>query len=94
MPYDSFSNESIPKGKGIMYIKKDGSVLYFENSKTYKNMLNNKREGRKMRWTKKTFAITTDKKKVEKKESALAKDIEKKLQAQKAEKEAPKEQKK
>lgn len=85
MPYDSFSNESIPKGKGIMYIKKDGSVLYFENSKTHKNMLNNKREGRKMRWTKKTFAVVTDKKEDKKKESALAKEIDKKLQAQKAE---------
>ncbi len=85
MPYDSFSNEDIPKGTGVMYVKKDGSVLYFKNSKTMKNMLKLKRDGRNIRWTKKTVSLVTDKKRVEKKESALSKDIEAKL-AQKAQK--------
>jgi large subunit ribosomal protein L24e len=79
MPFDSFSNERIPRGKGIMYIKKDGTVLYFKGSKTMKNMLNLKRDGRKIKWTQKTVSLRTDKKVEEKKESALSKDIEKKL---------------
>lgn len=81
MPYDSFSNEEVPRGTGIMYVKKDGTVLYFKSSKSMKNMLKLKREGRKIRWTKKTVSLTTEKKKEEKKESALAKDIEAKLAA-------------
>lgn len=90
MPYDSFSNEDIPKGTGIMYVLKDGRVLYFQSSKTFKNMLNLKREGRHFKWTKKTVAVVSDKKAVEKKESAFAKDIEAKL----AEKKKPDEKKK
>jgi len=66
-----------------MYVKKDGSVLYFKGSKTMKNMLKLKRDGRKIRWTKKTLSLVSEKKKEEKKDSALAKDIEAKL-AQKA----------
>ncbi|MFH0927109.1 MAG: 50S ribosomal protein L24e [Candidatus Micrarchaeota archaeon] len=87
MPYDSFSNEEIPKGTGIMYVRKDGTVLYFKSSKTFKNMLKLKREGRKMRWTRKSLSLTTEKKKEEKKESALAKDIEQKLAAKHAKEE-------
>lgn len=90
MPYDSFSNEDIPKGTGVMYVKKDGTVLYFKSSKTLKNMLKLKREGRKVRWTKKTVSLTTEKKKVEKADSALAKDIEAKLAAKQATKEEKK----
>ena len=90
MPFDSFSNEDIPKGTGIMYVKKDGSVLYFKSSKTMKNMLKLKREGRKVAWTQKTISLTTEKKKVEKKDSSLAKDIEKKLAAKQATKEEKK----
>lgn len=84
MPYDSFSNEYIPKGTGVMYVQKDGKVLYFEKSKSRKNMLKLKREGRKVRWTKKQISLTTEKKKVEKKDSALAKDIEEKMKAKQA----------
>lgn len=90
MPFDSFSNERIPRGKGIMYVKKDGTVLYFKNSKTMKNMLNLKRDGRKIRWTQKTLNLKTDKKVEEKKESALAKEIEKKLAEKTAAKEGAK----
>ena len=93
MPFDSFSNEEIPKGTGIMYVKNDGTVLYFKSSKTMKNMLKLKREGRKVRWTKKTISLTTEKKNVEKKDSAFAKDVEKKLAAKK-EAAKPKEEKK
>jgi large subunit ribosomal protein L24e len=87
MPYDSFSNEYIPKGTGVMYVQKDGKVLYFQKSKSRKNMLKLKRDGRKIRWTKKQISLTTEKKKVDKKESALAKDIEEKMKAKQATKE-------
>jgi len=90
MPYDSFSNEEIPRGTGIMYVKKDGTVFYFRSSKTMKNMLDLKREGRKVRWTKKTISLTTEKKKEEKKESAISKDIEQKIAAKHAAKEEKK----
>ena len=90
MPYDSFSNEEIPKGTGIMYVKKDGTVLYFKGSKTMKNMLKLKREGRKIRWTKKTISLTTEKKKVEKKESAFTKDVEAKIAKKHEQKEGKK----
>jgi ribosomal protein L24E len=90
MPYDSFSNEDIPKGTGIMYVQKDGRVLYFQSSKTMKNMLNLKRDGRLVRWTKKTVAVVSERKVEEKKDSVLAKEIEAKL----AEKKKPEEKKK
>ncbi len=48
----SFSGETIPKGTGFMYVKKDGTVYYFKGSKERKNFLKLKREGRKKKWTK------------------------------------------
>lgn len=47
----SFSNEEIPKGTGLIYVKKDGSVLYFKNQKAKKNMLGLGRVGKKVKWT-------------------------------------------
>ena len=51
MPKCSFSGDEIPKGKGILYVKKDGSLYYFCSSKCKKNFLKLKREGRKQKWT-------------------------------------------
>lgn len=47
----SFSSKDIPKGQGMMYVKKDGTVLYFYSSKERKNYLNLGREGRLQKWT-------------------------------------------
>ena len=48
----SFSGEEIEPGTGMMFIKKDGSVLFFKNSKARKNYLNLRRVPRRVRWTK------------------------------------------
>ncbi len=47
----SFSGKEIPKGCGLMYVKKDGTIFYFKGSKERKNFLNLKREGRRQKWT-------------------------------------------
>ena len=47
----SFSGKEIPPGKGIMYVKKDGKVLYFYDSKCEKNYLKLKRKPIKTRWS-------------------------------------------
>ncbi|MFT4302960.1 MAG: 50S ribosomal protein L24e [Candidatus Woesearchaeota archaeon] len=48
----SFSGEEIPEGTGIMYVKKDGKILYFKNKKCEKNFLKLKRKPRETKWTK------------------------------------------
>jgi large subunit ribosomal protein L24e len=47
----AFCGNEIPKGKGIMFVKADGTVLYFCSSKCRKNF-NLGRVGRKLKWTK------------------------------------------
>jgi large subunit ribosomal protein L24e len=47
----SFCDNSIEKGTGVMYVKKDGTLFYFCSSKCKKNSLNLKREGRRQKWT-------------------------------------------
>ena len=47
----SFSHKEIPKGKGLMYVKKDGTIYYFYSSKEKKNFMKLKREGRRQKWT-------------------------------------------
>jgi len=51
MPNCSFCSEAIKKGRGIMYVKKDGRVFYFCSSKCRKNTKLG-REGRRKKWTK------------------------------------------
>jgi large subunit ribosomal protein L24e len=51
MPRCSFSGKEIPKGQGLMYVKKDGTILYFYSSKEKKNYLDLGREGRRQKWT-------------------------------------------
>ncbi|MDE1798290.1 MAG: hypothetical protein KGH63_02700, partial [Candidatus Micrarchaeota archaeon] len=70
---------------GMLYVKKDGTTLSFCSHKCQRNLLNLGREGRLMRWTNKGVSLVSDKKAPEKKESAVAKEIEAKL----AEKKAP-----
>ena len=48
----SFSGEEIEPGTGMMYVKKDGTVLYFRDSKCRKNFLKLGRVPRRVRWTK------------------------------------------
>lgn len=47
----SFSGKEIPKGKGKMFVRDNGSVLWFYDSKCEKNMLKLKRDARKLKWT-------------------------------------------
>ncbi|MEM3422582.1 MAG: 50S ribosomal protein L24e [Candidatus Bilamarchaeaceae archaeon] len=48
----SFCAEYIAKGKGIMFVKKDGTTYLFCSSKCRKNLLGLNRTGRKFKWTK------------------------------------------
>lgn len=50
MPKSSFSGKEIKPGTGIMYVKKDGTVLWFANRKEEKNMLHLGRVARKTKW--------------------------------------------
>ncbi|MAK88572.1 MAG: 50S ribosomal protein L24e [Euryarchaeota archaeon] len=47
----SFTSEEIEPGTGMMYVKRDGSVMWFRDSKARKNALKLKRNPRKMKWT-------------------------------------------
>lgn len=49
----SFCDRSVAKGSGTMFVKNDGSVLWFCSAKCKKNMLELKRDPRKLKWTKK-----------------------------------------
>ncbi|MCD6279668.1 50S ribosomal protein L24e [Candidatus Micrarchaeota archaeon] len=46
----SFCNKEIPKGKGVIYVRKDGKQLFFCSSKCRNNMLKLKRSGKKLKW--------------------------------------------
>ena len=47
----SLTNEEIEPGTGMMYVKRDGSVYWFRDSKSRKNMLKLKRNARRLKWT-------------------------------------------
>lgn len=79
----SFCNNTIARGTGVLFVRKDGSFLSFCSQKCRRNMLDLGREGRLVKWTNKGLAIVQHEAK-EKKESVLAKEIEEKL-AQKKE---------
>ncbi len=57
MPTCSFCGSDLIRGSGILYAKKDGTVLYFCSSKCRKNALVLKREGRRVKWTKNARAF-------------------------------------
>ena len=79
MAFCSFCNNAIPKGTGEIYVLRDGTSLNFCSRKCKANAVELKREGRLVGWTNKGAVLTTEKKVEEKKESALAKEIDKKL---------------
>ena len=47
----NFSGEEIEPGTGTMFVRRDGTVLWFKNSKARRNMLKLKRNPRKVKWT-------------------------------------------
>lgn len=56
--YCSFCGRLIEPGTGIMYVKNDGSILWFCSSKCRKNYLKLGRNPRKLKWTLKSRAKT------------------------------------
>ncbi len=79
----SFCGNEIEPGTGRMYVKKDGTVLYFCSSKCYKNMMELHRVPRRVRWTRdylKEKRIRTgakEEKKEEKEEKPVKKRVKK-----------------
>ena len=47
----SFCSETMPFGTGLMYVRNDGRILYFCNSKCERNTEIG-REGKNKKWTK------------------------------------------
>ena len=48
----SFCGHDFPSGTGMMYVKNDGSVLWFCSNKCRKSSLKLKRDPRRFPWTK------------------------------------------
>lgn len=49
----SFCGKEIEKGTGVMFVKNDGRIFYFDSSKCENNMLKLKREPARVGWIKK-----------------------------------------
>jgi large subunit ribosomal protein L24e len=49
----SFCGKEIEKGTGVMFVKNDGRIFYFDSSKCEKNMLKLRREPARVKWVKK-----------------------------------------
>ncbi|HIE82199.1 MAG TPA: 50S ribosomal protein L24e [Candidatus Poseidoniales archaeon] len=47
----NFTHEEIEPGTGMMFVRRDGTVLWFKDSKSRKNMLKLKRNPRRLKWT-------------------------------------------
>jgi len=47
----SFCGNEFSAGTGMMYVKNDGSILWFCSSKCRKSSLNFRRDARKLKWT-------------------------------------------
>ncbi|MGB9630429.1 MAG: 50S ribosomal protein L24e [Candidatus Methanodesulfokora sp.] len=45
-----FCGRKIPPGTGIMYVRSDGSILFFCSSKCMKNMIKLGRNPKKLKW--------------------------------------------
>ncbi|MEM1534914.1 MAG: 50S ribosomal protein L24e [Candidatus Pacearchaeota archaeon] len=52
MPRCSFCNGEIKKGTGLMFVKKDGKILWFCSSKCRKSFFMG-RDAKKLKWVKK-----------------------------------------
>ena len=46
----SFSGEEIEPGTGMMFVRRDGSIMWFKNSKARKNMVKLGRPSRQVTW--------------------------------------------
>ncbi len=51
MAIDSFTGKQIPKGRGLMYVKKDGTIYWFAEKKSEKNFLKLHRTPGETKWT-------------------------------------------
>ncbi len=47
----SFCGREVPRGTGKMFVKKDGTILWFDSKKCEKNMLKLGRISREHKWT-------------------------------------------
>ncbi len=61
-----FCSNSLKKGTGLLYVKRDGKPFYYCSSKCRKNSLKLKREGRRIKWTKTYTDFVASKKKKKK----------------------------
>ncbi|MCK4885495.1 50S ribosomal protein L24e [Candidatus Bathyarchaeota archaeon] len=48
----SFCGHEFPPGTGMIYVRNDGTILWFCSSKCRKSSIVLKRDSRKIRWTK------------------------------------------
>ena len=64
----AFSGKEIPRGTGKMYVRKNGQILWFLNSKCQKNYVSLGRKPTKYKWT--TYYGKEEKKAEPKKETA------------------------
>ncbi len=61
----SFCGSDIEPGTGRMFVKKDGTIFYFDKNKCYKNMIQLKRVPRRTTWTQKAMEEKNARLKVE-----------------------------
>ena len=47
----SFCGHAFPSGTGIMYVRNDGSILWYCSSKCRRSSLDMGRDSRKLKWT-------------------------------------------
>ncbi|EHP69532.1 MAG: 50S ribosomal protein L24e [Metallosphaera yellowstonensis] len=47
----SFCGTEIPPGTGMMYVKNDGTILWFCSSKCRKYMLIQRKDAKRLKWT-------------------------------------------
>ena len=47
----SITGDEIEPGTGMMFVRRDGSIMWFKNSKARKNMVKLGRNSRKVKWT-------------------------------------------
>ena len=59
----TFCQQEIEKGTGLMYVQKDGKILWFNSKKCEKNMLKMGRKAQNLKWV--TSALKDNKKKKE-----------------------------
>ena len=53
----SFCGKELEKGTGVMLVKKDGKIFYFDSSKCEKNMLKLGREPARTKWVAKKVKV-------------------------------------